>query len=213
MNNNADNQKKKKNPIKATAIKSVKFACLGMGAIGVVLATGPLLSAAVNPDIMHINPARLGTEVGDQFLSFAFMFENMFEKKEHNFALVSTLGAMQFIGAVIIGKTMYDAIKSTVTKVKSSLFPTEKQKKKREKEKAMEAAMLEAMAENQSRAQPKAQQEAPVNSNNDNFVNTNPSNARSADQVLASIAKFKKQKQEDFHSAPSSPVPGRNNSF
>jgi hypothetical protein len=212
MHNAPNNQKKKQNPVKSATIKSVKFACVGIGAIGLALASGPLLSAAVNPDMMHINPVRLGNEIGDQFLSFAFMFENMFENKEHNYALVSTIGAMQFVGAVIIGKTMYDAIKSTAIKAKNALFPDEKQKKKNAKAKAMEEAMREAMAENQSRTQPKPTQEETATPKNDNFVDSS-SNARSADQVLASIAKFKKQKQEDLQVVPNTPVPGRNNSF
>lgn len=211
MNNRPDN-KKKKNPIKAAAVKSVKFACVGIGAIGVALATGPLLSAAVNPDMMHINPVRLGNEIGDQFLSFAFMFQDIFEKKEHNFALVSTIGAMQFIGAVIIGKTMYDAIKGAGNKIKTALFPTEKQKKKKQKQQAMEAAMKEAMAENQSRSQPKPQQDVAIPPN-ENFIEEKSSKLPNAEQVLNSIAKLKKQRDSELESTIGSPIPGRNNSF
>jgi type II secretory pathway pseudopilin PulG len=136
------------------------------------------------------------------------MFKDVFPDPGHNFALVNTLAAMEAIGAYMLGSKMLSAVKSVVAPNREQKYA----KKQKQQAKAMDEAMREAMAENQSRAKPNLQKEESI-PQNENFVESNASNLRSADQVLNSIAKLKKQRDDELRATSNSPVPGSNNSF
>lgn len=215
MNKQPEEEKKKKS-LKAKALTSIKFACVGVAAIGIALASGTILSTVFNPDIMHLNPARVGNAIGDKFLSFAFMFEDVFDKKEHNFALVSVIGGMQVTGALIMGKTVFDVLDSTIGKIKSKIFPSEKEKKQLEKAKAMEKLMLEAMAEQKLRTENQASPKSNIkeeshSDKNDNFVDglleKKEPQVNNPNIVLDKIADFKKTREDQLKSS-SKPIHG-----